>query len=86
MVFQTCCKASPQNKNVGELNGQLKFKVTDLGPRLHKVPVTGQFFNWPERVVLSYQSMQVVFVVSFKSLKLRQKYIGRPKGGFLKVC
>ena len=40
MVFKTCCKASPQNKNVEKLSGQLKFKVTIFGPRLHKV--TGQ--------------------------------------------
>ena len=66
MFFQTCCKASPQNKKAEKLSGQLKFKVTDLGPRLHKV--TGQFFNWPKRVVLSYQNMQVVFCCFFQVL------------------
>ena len=49
-----------------KLSGQLKFKVTDLGPRLHKV--TGQFFNWPKRVVLLYLSMQVVFCCFFQVL------------------
>ena len=44
-----------------KLSGQLKFKVTDLGPRLHKV--TG-----PKRVVLSYQSMQIVFCCFFQVL------------------
>ena len=62
--FETCCKASPQNKNVEKLSGQLKFKVTDLQPRLHKV--TGQFFNFAEKYFLSYLSIQVLFVVSFK--------------------
>ena len=66
MVFQTCCKASPQNQNMEKLSGQLKFKVTDLGRRLHKV--TGQFFNWPKRVVLSYLSMQVFFRCFFQVL------------------
>ena len=37
MAFSTCCKASPQNKNVENSSGQLKCEVTDLGPRLHKV-------------------------------------------------
>ena len=37
---ETCCKATPGNKKVEKLSGQLKLKVTDLGPRLHKV--TGQ--------------------------------------------
>ena len=37
MVFETCCKTSSQTKNVEKLGGQLKFKVTDLGLRLHKV-------------------------------------------------
>ena len=62
-------------KIVEKLSGQLKFKVTDLGPRLHKV--TGQFFNWPKRVVLSYLSMQVpfcsLFQVLFHSSLLGQK-------------
>ena len=63
------------------LSGQLKFKVTDLGPRLHKV--TGQFFNWPKRVVLSYLSMQVVFCCFFQILfhsSLDKKYYWPTEG------
>ena len=66
VFFQTCCKASPQNKNVEKLSGQLTFKVTELGSRLHKV--TGQLFNWPKRVVLTYLSMQVLFCCFFQVL------------------
>ena len=68
-----------------KLSGQLKFKVTDHGPRLHKV--TGQLFNWPKRVVLTCLSMQVLFVLSFKyyftEVCWDKIIIGRPKGDFL---
>ena len=29
-------ESNPQNKNVEKRSGKLKFKVTDLEPRLHK--------------------------------------------------
>ena len=80
--IQTCCKASPQTKNVEKLGGQLKFKVTDLGPCLHKL--TGQFLNWPKRAVLSYLIMQVLFVISFKyyftQVYWGKKIIGQTEG------
>ena len=63
-------------------NWPVKFKVTGLRPHLPKV--TGQFFNWPKSVVLSYLSMQVLFCcffqVLFHSSLLGQKNYWLTKG------
>ena len=53
-----------------KLSGQLKFKATDFGPRLHKV--TGQFFNWPKKgglILPKHTSTFLLFLSSIISLK-----------------
>ena len=52
-LFTGYCKASPQNKDVEKLSGQLKFKVTGLRPRLHKLANV--------LICLSYPCIQVLF-------------------------